>query len=285
MSSIVSDYEYDIFISYRHKDNKTGWVTEFVERLKNEIEATFKEDISIYFDSNTHDGLHETHDVDGSLKDKVKCLIFIPIISQTYCDINAFAWQKEFLPFLDFAKKDQFGLDVKLTGGNVSKRILPIKIHDIDVTDKSLIEAEVGGVMRPVEFIYKESGVNRPLKSTDDRSLNQNNTDYANQINKVSNAIKDIINSLKSSDQPGQSYNDPQKERIKELRKVGISHSKKSKLKWIGAAIVLLISIALYFLYSKEAPVQEKAEVFGKSIAVLPFEDMSPKKDQEYLGD
>ncbi len=53
-----------------------------------EIDATFKQDISIYFDENPHDGLLETHDVDQSLDEKVKCLIFIPIISQTYCDVT-----------------------------------------------------------------------------------------------------------------------------------------------------------------------------------------------------
>jgi len=57
MSSIIPGYEYDIFISYRQKDNKyDGWVTEFVNHLKDELEATFKEDISIYFDENPHDG-------------------------------------------------------------------------------------------------------------------------------------------------------------------------------------------------------------------------------------
>ena len=32
MSSIIEGYNYDIFISYRQKDNKhDGWVTEFVD--------------------------------------------------------------------------------------------------------------------------------------------------------------------------------------------------------------------------------------------------------------
>ncbi len=58
MASIIPGYEYDIFISYRQKDNKyDGWVTEFVDNLKKELEATFKEDISIYFDENPHDGI------------------------------------------------------------------------------------------------------------------------------------------------------------------------------------------------------------------------------------
>ena len=96
MPSIIPGYEYDIFISYRQNDNQEAWVTEFVNNLNREIKATFKEDISIYFDENPHDGLLETHDVDHSLAKKLKCLIFIPIISKTYCDPNTFAWTNEF---------------------------------------------------------------------------------------------------------------------------------------------------------------------------------------------
>jgi len=34
MSSIIQGYEYDIFISYRQKDNKhDSWVSEFVTQL------------------------------------------------------------------------------------------------------------------------------------------------------------------------------------------------------------------------------------------------------------
>ena len=40
MASLIPGYEYDIFISYRQKDNKhDGWVTEFVNQLKGELEA------------------------------------------------------------------------------------------------------------------------------------------------------------------------------------------------------------------------------------------------------
>ncbi|MEI7423207.1 MAG: hypothetical protein WCK18_13975 [Prolixibacteraceae bacterium] len=52
--------------------------------MKDELESTFKEDISVYFDVNLHDGLLETHDVEASLKEKLKCLIFTPIISKTF---------------------------------------------------------------------------------------------------------------------------------------------------------------------------------------------------------
>ena len=58
MSSIIEGYNYDIFISYRQKDNKGDrWVSEFVEALKTELESTFKEEISVYFDINLVDPL------------------------------------------------------------------------------------------------------------------------------------------------------------------------------------------------------------------------------------
>ena len=112
MPSLIPGYEYDIFISYRQKDNlptpdgseygrqaNDGWVTEFIVNLRKELQATFKEDIFVYTDENRYDGLQEMHHVDESLSSKLKCLIFIPIISQTYCDPKSYAWKNEFLVF------------------------------------------------------------------------------------------------------------------------------------------------------------------------------------------
>ena len=95
-------------------------MSEFVEALKTELESTFKEEISVYFDINPHDGLLETHDVDASLKDKLKCLVFIPIISRTFCDHKSFAWEHEFKPFVELESNDQCGLKVKIPNGNSS---------------------------------------------------------------------------------------------------------------------------------------------------------------------
>ena len=88
---------------------------DLLSTLKTELESTFKEEISVYFDNNTHDGLLETHDVDESLKEKLKCLVFIPIISRTYCDPKSFAWEHEFKAFVEQASLDQFGLKVNPT--------------------------------------------------------------------------------------------------------------------------------------------------------------------------
>ena len=182
MASIIEGYEYDIFISYRQKDNKhDGWVTEFVNNLKGELGSTFKEDISVYFDINPHDGLLETHDVDASLKEKLKCLIFIPIISRTYCDPKSFAWEHEFRAFVEQASHDLFGLKIKLPNSNVASRVLPIFIHDLEVDDIKLCESILGGTLRGIEFIYKELGVNRSLSPKDDERKNLNRTIYRNQ--------------------------------------------------------------------------------------------------------
>ena len=199
MASIISGFEYDIFISYRQKDNKGDrWVSEFVDALKTELESTFKEEVSLYFDINPHDGLLETHDVNASLKEKLKCLVFIPIISRTYCDPKSFAWENEFKAFIELSSQDRFGPKITLPNGNVANRVLPVRIHDLDITDIKLCEALLGGALRGVDFIYKSSGVNRPLQSKEDNPHdNLNHTIYRDQINKVSLAAKDIIESMK----------------------------------------------------------------------------------------
>jgi hypothetical protein len=202
MASILSGFEYDIFVSYRHNDNAyDGWVTEFVEKLRKELVATVKDKLTVYFDENPEDGLLESHQVDKSLEGKLKCLIFIPIISQTYCDTKSFAWNHEFLSFCRTSSQDKFGRDIKLLNGNVASRILPIKIHDIESEDVRLLEKELGGVLRSIDFIYQAQGVNRPLRpKDDDLQDNNNNTIYRNQINKVANAIKEIIHGIKNQE-------------------------------------------------------------------------------------
>jgi len=277
-ASIIPGYEYDIFISYRQKDNKGDrWVSEFVDNLKGELESTFKEEISVYFDINPHDGLLETHDVDASLKDKLKCLIFIPIISRTYCDPKSFAWEHEFKAFVELASQDQFGLKVKLPNGNVASRVLPVRIHDLDIADIKLCELVLEGVLRGVEFIYKSPGVNRPLRSIEDRpNDNLNKTLYRDQINKVALAIKDIITAIEHHGQKPEGVS-------KEVINAKPEKAKNLKTEIIIASVFVLALIMLgYFLIPILSKPKEQLE---KSIAVLPFRNDSPSDSTTYFMD
>ena len=287
MAAILPGYEYDIFISYRQNDNKRdGWVTSFVDALKDELEATLKNPVSIYFDVNPHDGLLESHQVGASLEKKLKCLVFIPIISQTYCDTQSFAWQHEFLPFNKMATEDRIGMNITLAGGNVASRVLPIKIHDIDAEDQQTLEKELGGPLRSIDFIYKESGVNRSLKPSDERKLNLEKTDYHNQINKVANALKDIGNSLikpisneaapSNPTASDDAENSPIVKKGLPVTAIAIS---------ITVALALLLSYLFYFRTddNSTSPVlSEDPEI--RAIAVLPFSNNKPSPESDYLG-
>ncbi len=282
MASIIQGYEYDIFISYRKKDNKGDkWVSEFVESLKDELESTFKEEISVYFDANQHDGLLETHNVDATLKEKLKCLVFIPVISQTYCDPKSFAWQHEFCAFNQLAKEDQFGRDIKLSNGNVASRILPVKIHDLDQADKTLLENELTSVLRSIDFIYSSTGVNRPLKSDDSRTENLKHTSYRDQVNKVANAVKEIITALNKTTQPDAVDSD--KGFITKTNTISPKNINKKII--LPSLLILVLLVTGYFLLPKLSRSSDKSEYLEKSIAVLPFRSLSNDSSQIYFCD
>ena len=297
MASIIPGYEYDIFISYRQKDNKyDGWVTEFIDHLKREIEATFKEDISIYFDENPHDGLLEIHNVDKSLESKLKSLIFMPIISQTYCDPNSFAWQNEFVAFNKMASADQVGRDVKLASGNVCSRIIPVKINELDASDTELIEKELGCRLRAIDFIFSSAGVNRPLKPDDNPDKNLNKTFYRDQINKVANAVKDVIYGL---------HPDPRKRAVKSYqtgaaggysgsqpisypeKPAGRRHLSPKAILLGSLGILLIAALALFIpkLLKNTKTETSGAEAVKKSIAVLPVANLTGNPDLDYIAE
>ncbi|MBN2666758.1 MAG: hypothetical protein JXR67_09625 [Bacteroidales bacterium] len=292
MPSLIPGYEYDIFISYRQNDNRhDGWVTEFVDHLRAELEATFKDEINVYFDLNPHDGLLDTHDVDESLKQKLLCLIFIPVISRTYCDPKSFAWEHEFRAFIRQASADSLGMKVTLHSGNVASRILPVRIHEIDPDDRDLIEQETGGVLRAIDFIYREPGVNRPLTPVDDEHKNQFGTRYRNQINKTANAVKEIISALQSDQtsvikekhgfkEPWEESGTPGHDSIPDGRKA------KSFRRALFSILAIMVAIALTWTLVRFDRIRSgSGKLNERSIAVLPFENIGAIEDNLWLGD
>jgi class 3 adenylate cyclase len=199
-SSVIPEYDYDIHVSFRYNDNKyDGWVTEFVEKLKQELSATCKDKLSIYYDINPEDEKGKFLQEDGTVSSKIKSLIFIPIISQTYCDLKSPVWQNEFKGFQEGIKKEGLGITIKLLNGNSVSRVIPVKIHDIDREDVKLLESALSGSLRSIDFIFREQGVNRPLlPSDDDNKRNDSSIPlYRNQINKLANAVKEIVSGAK----------------------------------------------------------------------------------------
>ncbi len=202
-SSIVPEYDYDVHISYRYNDNNyDGWVTEFVEKLNQELSATLKDKLTIFFDKSPEDKRQGFENEDGSISPKINSLIFIPIISQTYCDESSPVWKSEFKVFQEEIKNDSFGGEIVLPNGNNASRVIPVKIHDIETADIKLLESELLGGLRSIDFIYREQGINRPLHPTDDdKHDNPKRPMYRNQINKLANVIKEIILGIKLKQQ------------------------------------------------------------------------------------
>jgi tetratricopeptide (TPR) repeat protein len=275
MASIIPGFDYDIFISYRQKDNKGDkWVSEFVESLTTELESAFKENVSVYFDINPADGLLETHDVGETLKKKLKCLVFIPVISRTDCDPNSFAWEHEFKAFAELAATDNFGLKINLPNGNVISRILPVKIHELDPADLTLCESVLGGMLRSVDFVYKTSGVNRPLRSREEHPQdNINKTYYRDQINKVANSIRDIIQALSH---PGQTAQPElhKKEKVADYKRTRTFFSKTV----LTATIILLflfVCLTGIYMYVRK----HRISIAEKTITIIPL--TNPPDDPE----
>lgn len=188
-SVIIPGFKHDIFISYQAADNRAGWVSEFTEYLKNELATIIKDPVRIYFE-NKDTG-------EAEVTPNLNTLILVPILSHTYCNHEHQTWKNELVEFRKIASHAEYGLHIKLKSGNIANRILPVVIHELDEEDRLIFENETDGSLRGVEFIYKEPGVNRPLRPDDDISLNINRTTYRNQINKVANAIKEILRSMK----------------------------------------------------------------------------------------
>lgn len=161
--------------------------------------------------------------------------------------------------------------------GNIANRILPVQIHDLDSDDRALFENELGGVLRAIEFIYKETGVNRPLRANEENpGKNLNQTFYRNQVNKAANAIKEILFSISK----------PQKA---EFQSVNPINDKSDGVKSVPARkktrfrpVIAIIAIVMVIIVFSTKTIISKNNLTN-SIIVLPFSTQDTS--QQYFAE
>ncbi len=177
------------------------------------------------------------------------------------------------------------GRDITLKNGNVTSRILPIRIHDLDDEDKSTIEGELGNFLRAVDFTFKSAGVNRPLTPDDKREENGNKTFYRDQVNKVANAVKEIIMGVKQvAERPREEPNHEGRNKPQAVPAAAPSSNTKRNMALIALALMMLFAV-LYAIsqFTQSVPAEPIEE--DASIAVLPFANLSNDPEQEYFSD
>ena len=188
MSLLTLDFKHDIYISYRRNQQIFEWTKEFVNILKTEVEQILKESISIFFEN----GLDYS-------PENVNSTLFIPIISNSYCDANKDNWKNELQYFKNSAVADSLGFLLPFKGEHLLSRILPIKINSISDAEYSILEGKTDGRLKSIDFIFDAiEGVSRPLRPNDDVTFKTGTLLYRNQIIKTANIIAELLLSAKN---------------------------------------------------------------------------------------
>ena len=178
----------------------------------------------------------------------------------------------------------------------MANRVLPVRIHDLDDVDIKLCESITGSFLRGIEFIYKEPGVNRPLRSNEENPHNNlNNTTYRNQVNKVANAIKEIIYGLHPNEKKRITTTYTEKEEQRNWKPGQVSaNSKMVSTKWldlryvIPSALLLILILAIFFLpkWIQKSGVtsSDQADIL-KSVAVMPVLNFTGDSELNWISD
>ena len=152
----------------------------------------------------------------------------------------------------------------------------------------------MGCRLRAIEFIYSSAGVNRPLKPDDNPDKNLNRAFYRDQINKVANAVKEVIYSLHpdTRKRSAKTYLTETKEyRTDQLNSGFLGHSKltkNSKAVILSATVVILLAILLivlvpkFFLKTKSG--LSSVILIKKAIAVMPVSNFTGNSDLDYIA-
>jgi tetratricopeptide (TPR) repeat protein len=141
------------------------------------------------------------------------------------------------------------------------------------------------GVLRGVDFVYKSAGVNRPLRANEEHPQdNLNKTYYRDQVNKVANAIDEILQSLKGGGSVNENIENLVEETIGTIKTENEINKKVSPPgKFLQKRFILILSFLLcaagaIIIYNFFNRTEDK-----KSVAILPFRITGD--DQELISD
>ena len=132
-----------------------------------------------------------------------------------------------------------------------------------------LCESVLGGMMRGVDFVYKSTGVNRPLRSVEDHPHdNIHKTYYRDQINKVANSLRDIIHGMLYSGKAVENAESvpDKKEKVRVLTS-GRKFLSKNIKRGILLLLFFMICAAGFYMYSRV----RHNNITEKTIAIIPM--------------
>ncbi|MFO7621581.1 MAG: tetratricopeptide repeat protein, partial [Bacteroidales bacterium] len=159
-----------------------------------------------------------------------------------------------------------------------------------------LLESELDCRLRSIDFIYSSAGVNRPLKPDDNPDKNLNKTYYRDQINKVANAVKEIIYGMHPDEKKRvtKTYTTRAQEgytggiRRPSAEKPFLSKQLTSKL-MAPIALGIIIILAIVFLIpelirnaGKQIAVEETVK---KAIAVMPVANFTGDPELGWIAE
>jgi hypothetical protein len=179
--------------------------------------------------------------------------------------------------FISYRQKDNKGEKW------VTEFVRTLKI-ELDNDDLRFFENETGSPLRSLDFIFLTSaGVNRPLRINEERpSDNLNKTLYRDQINKVANAIKELILALKTDNHISGTVKALNHRSDLSLlnvysNSVKEKYPRKNRLKHILLPLALVITLAVsafivYHRSSRISTLQNLVSSDGRlSVAVMPL--------------
>ncbi|OFY60330.1 MAG: hypothetical protein A2V50_04645 [Bacteroidetes bacterium RBG_19FT_COMBO_42_10] len=143
-----------------------------------------------------------------------------------------------------------------------------------------------------MEFIYNSAGVNRPLRSKEEKPFdNLNKTIYRDQINKVSNAIKEIVKGLRAGqDLPGKEktesrmpWEETEKGKLITVKERPAGFNKQKVLSGIIPVAIILVLLGIY-VYPKLFKGSGKTNV-EKSVAIMPFKNLTGDIANDYIAE